>query len=230
MKIYAMGDLHFGYGVDKPMDVFGQQWENHGEKIQENWRRMVGEEDVILLPGDISWAMDLQQAEVDLQRIEALPGKKIFIGGNHDYWWASTARVQERYPNMVFLKNESYLLGELGICGTRGWVCPNDTKFTDHDRKIYQREQIRLRLSLDHAMRKGAKELLVMFHFPPTNEKKQESDFLKILKEYPVKTVVYGHLHGKDSFGCGLQGMRDGIQYHLVSSDYLAFQPRLIRE
>jgi len=230
MKIYAIGDLHFGYGVDKSMHIFGENWNNHGEKIQESWRREIQEDDVVLLAGDTSWAMDLTQAEPDFKRIADLPGKKIFIGGNHDYWWDSTSKVQKAYPNMVFLKNESFLLGELAICGTRGWLCPNDARFTDHDCKIYEREQIRLRLSLDHAMRKGAKEILVMFHYPPTNDKKESSAFIKIIEEYPVKTVVYGHLHGKDSFGCGLQGCRDGIAYHLVSSDYLDFVPKQIIE
>lgn len=223
MSLFAMGDLHLSFAKEKPMDVFGENWKNHPEKIRQSWLRQISPEDTVLLPGDISWAQNLEEVEVDLKFIECLPGRKILLSGNHDYWWSSTSKVQSRFPDLEFMKNDSIPYEDYFICGTRGWVCPNDTRFNEQDEKIYNREQIRLQLSLDHAMRKGAKKIIVMLHFPPTNDKKEPSAFQEILKKYPVQKVVYGHLHGLHSFPTGLQGVMDGIEYHLVSSDYLDF-------
>lgn len=228
MGLFAIGDLHFSFAVKKPMDIFGSHWENHSEKIIRNWKDTVEEKDTVLIPGDISWGMRLADAQADLDVIDALPGRKILLPGNHDYWWKSSSALAAKYPGMTFLKNESTAAEGIFICGTRGWTCPNAVSFTPEDEKIYKREQIRLRLSLDHAMRQGAEKILVMFHFPPVNEKHEASAFTEILKEYPVCKVVYGHLHGTESHHLALEGMMDGICYELVSSDYLDFSPKRI--
>lgn len=231
MRIFAIGDLHFGFAVKKPMDIFGEHWKNHAEKVIQNWKAQIQPEDVVLIPGDISWAMRMEQAAVDLNVIDQLPGRKILLPGNHEYWWKSVSKLSAQYPNMDFLKNNSIRLqkdADIFICGTRGWTCPNDVDFSVEDRKIYEREQVRLRLSLDEAMWKGAKEILVMLHFPPVNEKHEPSAFTEILSQYPVRLVVYGHLHGAANHRLALQGEYEGISYHLTASDYLDFTPKYI--
>lgn len=229
MGLFAIGDLHFGYAVQKPMSIFGAHWEGHSEKIIDNWRREISDTDTVLLPGDISWGMRESEAKADLEIIHDLPGRKILLEGNHDYWWKSTSKLERMYEGMKFLKNDCQLYDDIYICGTRGWICPNDTHFTPQDEKLYQREQIRLKLSLDYAMRQGAKEILLMMHFPPTNDKQEHSAFTEIIAQYPIKEVVYGHLHGSASHENGIKGNRDGVFFHLVSADYIDFCPKRIR-
>lgn len=228
MGLFAIADLHFGFSVEKPMSIFGAHWEGHSEKIINNWRREVSKEDTVLIPGDISWGMKEEEAAADLEVIQDLPGRKIFLEGNHDYWWKSAAKLERKYEGMRFLKNDCDLYENVFICGTRGWLCPNDSHFTAQDKKLYEREQIRLRLSLDSAMRKGAEEILLMMHFPPMNDKQENSAFLDIISEYPISHVVYGHLHGKSSHDNGIKGEKKGIFFHLVSADYLDFCPQKI--
>lgn len=228
MALFAIGDLHFSFAQKKPMDKFGENWKNHAQKIIDNWKQVVTEADTVVLPGDISWAMRLPDAAVDLDVIDRLPGKKILLSGNHDYWWKSSAKLEAMYPNMHFLKNNMALYQDWHICGSRGWVCPNSAYFTKEDKKIYDREAIRLRLSLDAAMRAGATKILVMLHFPPTNELHESSVFTEIFAQYPVKVVVYGHLHGTPNHKQALQGEQNGIVYHLTASDYLDFMPKRI--
>ncbi len=231
MRIFAIGDLHFGFAVHKPMDIFGKNWENHAEKTIENWKACIQPGDVVLVPGDISWAMRMEQAAADLDIINQLPGHKILLPGNHEYWWKSVSKLSAQYPDMDFLKNNSIRLctnADIFVCGTRGWTCPNHLEFSAEDCKIYEREQVRLRLSLDEAMRKGAKEILVMMHFPPVNERHEKSAFTEILSQYPVRLVVYGHLHGESNHRLALQGTFEGIAYHLTASDYLNFTPKHI--
>lgn len=230
MALYALADLHFGFAVEKPMDLFGPQWANHSEKIIAHWKEMITEEDMVLLPGDISWGMRLEDAAADLDILAQLPGKKVILEGNHDYWWKSSSQLRYRYPNMIFLKNDTARWEDLFLCGSRGWLCPNSKNFTPRDEKIYRREEKRLQLSLDAAMRQGAKEILVMLHFPPMNEAWEPSLFTELMAHYPVTEVVYGHLHGKASHRTAFQGERDGIRYQLVSADYLDFCPKKIRE
>ena len=229
MSLFAIGDLHLSFAREKPMDIFGDNWKDHAKKVEKYWRESITLEDTVLIPGDISWALELEDAKPDLDFLNELPGKKIFISGNHDYWWCSTSKVQSRYPEMKFLRNEHTFYEDYAICGSRGWVCPNDSHFTEHDRKIYNREQIRLKLSLESALRRGANKIILMMHYPPTNDKKEVSGFQEVFENYPIETVVYGHLHGSASFGAGLQGKVNGIEYHLVSSDYLDFHPKKIR-
>lgn len=228
MSLFAIADLHFSFAAQKPMDIFGAQWKNHSQKIIENWERIITPADTVLLPGDISWGMRLEDAAADLDVLYRLPGRKILLGGNHDYWWKSSSKLEARYPGMRFLKNSFDRYADWHICGTRGWLCPNDTHFTAQDKKLYEREQVRLRLSLDAAMRDGAKKILLMLHFPPMNDKREPSAFTAIAQEYPVKQVLYGHLHGAASHKTAFEGEKDGISYTLVASDAIAFCPKQI--
>lgn len=228
MGLFAIADLHFGFSVDKPMEIFGENWKNHPQRIIENWKGCIGAEDTVLLPGDLSWGMRIEEAAADLDVIYGLPGRKILLGGNHDYWWKSSAKLEARYPGMRFLKNTFDCYAEYAVCGTRGWLCPNDRHFTPQDKKIYEREQVRLRLSLDAAMRAGAEKILLMLHFPPMNDKREDSAFQEIFREYPIERVLYGHLHGAESHRAAFEGERYGIRYELVSADHLNFCPKRI--
>lgn len=228
MSLYAMSDLHLSHFNPKPMDIFDPVWENHTEKILSRWNETVSPNDTVLVPGDVSWAARLSEARQDLDFISGLNGKKIMLPGNHDYYWNSTQKLNEMYDNMFFLKNSFYDYNGIALCGTRGWLCPNDTKFTDHDMKIYQREAGRLERSLKMAADKGYKDFIVLLHFPPTNDKGEKSDFVDIIARYSPKKVVYGHLHGRDKYSNSLMGMVDGTEYILVSADYLQFKPTLI--
>ena len=225
MAIYAIGDLHLSASVDKPMDIFGDNWEDHGVQIAKNWSQVVGPDDIVLIPGDISWAMTLEEAKIDLDLIHSLPGEKVLIKGNHDYWWQSISQLNKLYKKMFFLQNRSYQIGDYTICGSRGWGCPGDIGMDEYNTKIYHREAKRLELSLEHGMKSGAKKIIVMLHYPPTNDKKESSLFTELFKKYPVTHVIYGHLHGKVFFNNSLRGNHGGIEYTLVSADAIGFNP-----
>ena len=224
--LYAIADLHLSIGLEKgkPMDIFGDNWTGHHMRIKENWSKLIKEEDTVLIPGDLSWAMDMEDFLPDLAYVHDLPGKKIIISGNHDYWWNSTSKLNNLYDEIFFLKNSFAVYKDFHICGTRGWVSPGDAYFTLQDMKIYKRELNRLKLSLDSAMCDGAKRIVVMFHYPPFSDKKEPSGFVDIIREYPVEKAIYGHLHGS-SFRYAVCGEIDGVDYRLVSSDYMDFVP-----
>ena len=228
MRIFAIGDLHLSGNEPKPMDIFGDNWQDHRSQIEDNWRRLVGPEDIVLVPGDISWAMTLEEAMVDLEMIHQLPGQKVLIKGNHDYWWQSISQLNKLYQDMYFLQNTSYPVGDYAICGTRGWSIPSDGEMDPHNTKIYNREAKRLELSLEDAMKSGAKKILVMLHYPPTRDQKEETVFTQLVKKYPVTHLVYGHLHGQESFDNSLRGQHHGIEYTLVSADAIEFNPQEI--
>ena len=230
MSLYAIGDLHFSTAVNKPMDVFGDNWDNHQEKIINNWKELISDEDTVLVLGDTSWAINMDEAKEDLDIINNLPGKKVFIKGNHDYWWSSLNKLKKAYEEISFLQNTYYKYENIGICGSRGWLCPNEVKFDEDDEKIYKREQLRLKMSLDAAKKDGCEEFIVITHYPPTNDKLQPSGFTEIYEEYNVKKVIYGHLHGREFFDMGLKGERNGVDYILASSDYINFKPIKIIE
>lgn len=222
MAIYAIGDLHLSKAGTKPMDIFG--WKNHKELIFEDWKSRVNEEDTVIIAGDTSWATYMEEAMGDLEDISELPGKKILIRGNHDYWWSTIAKMNKLFENMSFIQNNHYVYEDYAICGTRGWLCPNKTKFDENDLKIYKREIQRLRLSLESAKKAGYKKYIVVLHYPPTNEDQERSEFQDVLEEYGVEKIIYGHLHGRDSFKSGLQGIHNEVEYKLVSCDYLEFK------
>ena len=224
MAIYAIADLHLPGGDIKPMDVFGAQWAGHFEKISEDWRARVKPEDVVLLPGDISWAMALTDARQDLEAIGALPGSKVLLRGNHDYWWSGIGRVRDILPpDMYAVQNDCLCLNDTLICGTRGWLLPGEQTGAD-DMKIYQRELLRLNMTLTQARRKSnMMPLVCMMHFPPLTDACRDTGFVDLLEEYRVDDVVYGHLHGA-GIKTGFKGEHRGIRFHLVSCDGLEFK------
>lgn len=224
MALFAISDLHLALKVDKPMDVFGAHWLNHHEKIKDNWINKITEKDTVLIAGDISWSMKADESKEDLDWINSLPGRKIIVKGNHDYWWSSIKKLNSMYANMSFVQNNFFTYEDYAICGTRGWTCPGSDKYTAHDEKIYLREQIRLRLSLEEAKKAGHNKFICMIHYPPTNEKFEESAFTEIFEEYKVEKVVYGHLHGP-ALGRVLNGTREGVQYIMTSCDFINFDP-----
>ena len=231
MRLFAIGDLHMDGGDDKPMDVVGPQWDRHFLRISENWRRLVSEEDVVLIPGDISWAMQLENAIPDLRAIGELPGRKILCKGNHEYWWSSISRVRQALPEgMTALQHDAADLGPCVVCGTRGWSFPTERgELGEDDERICRREVQRLNLALDDAERIGAgKPIIVMLHFPPLLVSDMNTVFTETLEaRKDVATVVYGHLHGA-SLANGFEGEHRGIRYVPVSCDGLDFCPKEI--
>ena len=222
MSIFAIADLHLSFGdkIDKPMDVFGPNWENHAERVKEEWEKTVTSDDTVIIAGDISWALKEQDAMADLDWIHALPGEKVLIKGNHELWWMSTNRLNKLYEKgMYFVQNNFHAVGETAICGSRGWICPGTEGFSQHDEKIYARELLRLKMSLDAAQNAGYTDIIGVLHYPPTNESHQPSGFTELFEKYKVRQVVYGHLHGKDIWPRGLQAVFNGVDYRLVSLD-----------
>lgn len=224
MALYAISDLHLALNVDKPMDIFGQNWYKHDEKIKENWISKITAEDTVLIGGDISWSMTADESKDDLDWINNLPGRKIIIKGNHDYWWSSISKLNSMYEDMHFIQNNFFTYEDYAICGTRGWICPGSDKFTSRDEKIYSREQIRLKLSLDAARKAGYEKFICMIHYPPTNEKFDGSAFTEIFKEYNVEKVIYGHLHGP-ALSRVIDGIHEEVQYIMTACDYINFNP-----
>lgn len=230
MKVFGISDTHLSSVTPKPMEIFGLNWTNHFERIKQSWYELVGEEDIVLIPGDISWAMKLQDAIPDLQLLGDCPGKKVILRGNHDYWWDSIAKVRKVLPqNMFALQNDSLRVNNLLVCGSRGWVCPGAQSFKAEDEKIYAREVMRLDLSLRSLKPKESDTVVVLMHYPPFNERREPSGFVRMLEEHRADIVLYGHLHGK-SCAYAYEGVLNGVEYHLVSCDHLDFSPRLIME
>lgn len=231
MKLFALGDPHLSFDKTgreyKPMGIFGDRWQNHGEKIRRHWLETVTAEDVVLLPGDISWSMTLEDFQPDLDFLAALPGKKIISKGNHDLWWDSLSKIKKILPaDFSILQNNSYVFGDVAVCGTRGWTCPEGTFSDEHDAKIFQRELGRLKLSLD-SVPQGVGQKIVMLHYPPVNGKQEKSAFIELMEQYGVTQCLYGHLHGY-AVQNALEGQHWKIQFQLVSADYLDFTPKLI--
>ena len=222
MTVFAISDLHLPARM-KPMDVFGPHWANHFERISEDWRAKVGAEDLVLIPGDISWAMRLEEALEDLQRISALPGRKVLLRGNHDYWWNAIGKVRRALPEgMYALQNDCLQLDGVLLAGSRGWTIPADPEAEDEDARVYRRERVRLEMSLKYARQKDAEApLTVMMHYPPLSE--TNPGFSDLLEAYGARDVVYGHLHGAGLQGA-IRGERNGITYHQVSCDGLGFR------
>ncbi len=226
MAIYAISDLHLSFGTDKPMNVFG--WADHPSNIKENWLKVINDDDYVLIPGDISWGINLEEAAPDLEFIDSLPGKKILSKGNHDYWWSTLNKFRsffdaKGFTSLNILHNNAYRAGSRTICGTRGWKPQDDEDFTQEDRKIFNRELERLRLSLREAVKLGG-ELIAMLHYPPFDLKHNPNEFSQILKEFNVKTCIYGHIHGKANETWKDETI-DGIRYLLVSCNIVDFKP-----
>lgn len=231
MKVFAIGDLHLSLDerIEKPMDIFGSRWVNHHERVKDHWEALVSEDDVVLIPGDISWGLRENEALADLAWIDSLPGRKVLTKGNHDLWWTTVSRLNKHFGDMVFLQNKAVMVSDkVAICGSRGWICPGTDGYGEHDQKIYNREVLRFEMSLEDAKRQGAEVIIAALHYPPTNDKHQPSGFTDLMTKYGVKTCVFGHLHGKDAFKNGMQGIYNTVEYKLVSLDYLEGKPELI--
>jgi predicted phosphohydrolase len=227
MRIFAIGDLHLAGGTGKTMDRFGEHWRNHDQKIFEAWEREVSNDDLVLVVGDTSWAMRLQEALPDLERIGQMPGQKLLLKGNHDYWWESRSKMSRLlHPSISILQSSSSIVSRVAVAGTRGWVCPTDSHVEETDAKVYEREIGRLCSALG-ALRGRESEfdsLIVALHYPPTNPAQQPSGFTELIDEYEADICVYGHLHG-DDIRTALTGMRGKTNYHLVSADAANFAP-----
>ena len=232
MAIYVIADLHLSFSVDKPMNVFGNNWENHAEKIKQNWLNKVNINDTVILPGDFSWAMNLEESYMDFEYLNNLPGIKILLKGNHDYWWTTLNKMNEfikenNFENIYFLQNSSYLVDNKIICGTRGWI----NLLTSENYKIQKRECDRLKFSIEDGIKKygSDKEIIVFLHYPPfyKDEVSEEIDYIKLMKKYNIKRCFYGHLHG-DSHKEAIEGIFEGIEFSLISSDYLDFDLKQI--
>ena len=221
MAVFAIADLHLP-ARQKPMDVFGEHWKDHFERISRDWQSRVFPGDIVLLPGDISWAMHLEDALEDLRRIGRLPGIKVLLRGNHDYWWNSIGRVRRALPeDMYALQNDSIRLGGRLFAGSRGWMLPGP-ELPEEDLRIYNRERLRLEMSLQSARRLDSiAPITVMMHFPPLSE--ETAGFSDLLERYGVSDCVYGHLHGPAIYGA-IRGERGGVRYHQVSCDGLDFR------
>lgn len=229
MSIYVIGDLHLSFSAEKPMDIFGINWENHAEKIKNNWINKVKEEDTVILPGDFSWATYLENTYKDFEFLNSLPGKKILSKGNHDYWWTTLSKMRKflkenNFENIDFLFNNAYLIENKIITGTRGWI--NSWK-SEENYKILKRENDRLKLSIEDGIKKYGTEyqIISFIHYPPfykENDIPEEIDFINILNKYNIKTCYYAHLHG-ESHKDAIEGNLNGVDYKLVSSDYLKF-------
>ena len=244
MSIYAVGDLHLSFtpGKEKPMDIFGPRWHDHSRRLREYWCREIKESDTVIVAGDISWALKLEEARWDLDWVDLLPGHKVFLKGNHDLWWSGITRLNRMYQGITFLQNDFYLTEETYICGCRGWTTPDSEEFAAEDEKVYKRELLRLEASLSAACahRKKAekngeagalqREILGIMHYPPTGRPGAFSGFQQLFEDYGVKRVFYGHIHGEEGFRSAIQGNHHGIEYALISLDYLNCKPLLIRK
>ncbi len=225
--IYGIGDLHLDSIGDKPMDIFGGNWIDHEKKIIENWNKKIKDKDLVLVGGDTSWALKIEEAYEDLLKIDSLPGRKILIKGNHDYWWSSQKKLQDlNLKTISFMQNNSFIYENVGIFGTRGWSSIDLDLTLAQDIKIFNRELNRLILSLKSCKEEVDKKI-VMLHYPPFNSKGEANEFIDIMKEYQVDICIYGHLHA-EGHKYVVEGLVEGIDFHCVSSDYINFQPKKI--
>ena len=224
MALYAIGDLHLCLGAEKPMDIFGGNWVGYMDKLKEGLS-VIGPEDTTVLLGDLSWALNLDNAQADFAWIHAIPGRKIILKGNHDYWWSTAAKFYKfceanGFENQWILNNNCYEYGDYAICGTRGWFYEEE-RSGQHDEKVFRRELCRLEASLKAA---GEREKLVFLHYPPKYKGYECPEILELLRAYGVRRCFYGHLHG-GSHGLAMEGLWDGVEYRLVSADKLNFHP-----
>ncbi|MBS4534303.1 metallophosphoesterase [Clostridium sp. D2Q-14] len=223
MAIYGIADLHLDSIGDKPMDIFGKEWINHEENIFNSWKKKIKEDDIVLIPGDISWALKLKDAIIDLEKIDKLPGYKIISKGNHDYWWETKSKLEGlELKSIHFLYNDGYEYENIGIAGTRGWCSKDSDDFREKDNKIFNRELNRLKLSLDQI--KNLSKKIVMIHYPPFNSDGTPNEFIDIMNQYNVEICVYGHLHA-DGHRYVREGIYKDINCICIASDFIKFSP-----
>ena len=229
MSLYVIGDLHLSLGEDKPMDVFAG-WNDYVSRLAENWRSLVTDDDTVVVAGDISWAMKREDTYTDFKFIDDLPGKKLFLKGNHDYWWATKSKMdkylaEKELSTISILFNNAYVCGDFAVCGTRGWFLENDTP---EDIKVLNREVGRLKMSIDAAVKTG-KEPVVFLHYPPYYRGVECPEIMAVLIEYGIKKCYYGHIHGKGGFRLAYEGEYKGVDFRLISGDRIGFMPVLVR-
>ena len=231
MAVYTISDLHLPLGVDKPMDIFGAAWSNYVNRLEKNWCDIVGKEDTVVLGGDFSWATYLEQSVADFEFLHSLPGKKILLKGNHDYWWTTASKLKQftainGWDDIEFMHNNSFEAGNILICGSRGWGLPEIAK-TDEDVKIYARELSRIKMSIDDARKKSDKEVVVFLHYPPLLKDMRTNPITALLTRENIKRCYFGHLH-KSGAQNAFEGVYGGVSYTLCSCDHLNFTPILI--
>lgn len=224
MALYAIGDLHLCLGVNKPMDIFGGNWVGYMDKLTEGMSKITPDDTTVLL-GDLSWALDLAGAKADFSWIDQIPGRKIIIKGNHDYWWSTASKFykfcqEHGFSDQLILNNNHYEYGEWALCGTRGWFFEEDVS-GQHDEKVFRRELLRLETSLKSA---GDRPKMVFLHYPPRYKGYECPEILELLQKYEVRRCFYGHLHGP-SHKLAMEGLWDGVEYRLVAADFLNFMP-----
>lgn len=228
MSLYVIGDLHLSLGSNKPMDIFGAKWENYTDKIANEFSQLIPE-DTIVLCGDTSWAMSLEEARSDFAFIDSLPGRKIILKGNHDYWWTTASKMDkyikaEGFNTLSFLHNNSYSYDGVSICGSRGWFFEEETD-NEHDIKMINREVLRLKKSLSEAENE---EKIVFLHYPPVYRDYVCKEIINVMTEYGVKKCYYGHIHGyghKNAY----TGNYMGIEFRMISADFIGFKPEKIQ-
>jgi len=225
MSVYVIGDTHLSQSVDKPMDIFGGRWENYTKKLCDNWQNTVSDTDTVVIAGDVSWAMSLADAAADFKLIDSLPGKKLLLKGNHDYWWDTVSKMkrflkENEIETIDFIFNNSFFEGGLWLCGTRGWMLET-TSATEHDKKIIARECARLERSLASA---GDGEKIAFLHYPPIYDGNPAREFIDVMQRYGVKRCFYGHLHA-GSIKNATVGTHFDINFSLVSADAIDFLP-----
>lgn len=230
MALYTIGDLHLSFSTDKSMEVFGSEWKNYVKRIEKNFRKYIKPEDTVVLTGDHSWGRNLEECCTDLEFIEALPGRKILLRGNHDMFWDAkkTGRLNQQFAGRLeFLQNNFYTYQDYALVGTKGY-CYEGKDSIDHFLKIRERELERLKISFDAAAAAGYDKFIMFLHYPPTSIGEQESPFTEMAEAYGAEKVIYSHCHGRDRYDDSFKGYVNGIEYRLVSSDYLKFKPDLI--
>lgn len=229
MSLFAIADLHLSLGEDKPMDIFAG-WNDYVSRLEKNWKSIITDDDTVVIGGDISWAMKLENTYVDFKFIDDLPGKKIFLKGNHDYWWGTKSKIDRfladnSLDSISVLFNNSYECDDYVVCGTRGWFLESNTQ---EDEKVLNREVGRLKLSIESALKSG-KEPIVFLHYPPYYAGTECKEIIDVLLEYNIKKCYYGHIHGKKNIKIAYEGDYKGIGMKLISCDKLSFMPILVR-
>lgn len=227
MSVFAIGDLHLSFTAEKPMDIFGDGWSNHIDRLKEGFAT-VSDDDLVVLAGDSSWGISLEESLEDFKFIDSLPGKKLLLKGNHDYWWETVSKIKRFFEEhgiktIEILHNNAFLHNNIAICGTRGWFAP-ENEDDAHAEKIYNREISRLKTSLEAAKKLDAKEIHCFLHYPPLSQGYECLEITEMLQEYGVLSCSYGHLHGY-GHQIRFEGKHKDVDYKLISADFLKFTP-----
>ena len=232
MSIYAIGDTHLSFSVEKPMSIF-PGWEDHVSRLEKNWRALVGEDDTVVIAGDVSWALKLEEVRADLEFLNSLPGKKLIMKGNHDYWWQTKKKLDEfieenGFSTLRILFNNAYEIENSVICGSRGWFFDDEGPDA---KKVLNREAGRLKMSIEAALNitEDRERIIAFLHYPPVTLLEKCDEIMNVLKTYGIKRCYYGHLHGPSLRGA-VNDEVDGIRFELISADHLRFCPRLIEK